>query len=56
VAKQNIGKKQTEVHYDQISKAVELQVGNLVMLKKEPWTVHLRDIHIGKTLERQPLV
>ena len=39
VAKQNIGKKQKEqkkTYYDQKSKEVELQVGDLIMLKIEP--------------------
>ena len=38
VAKQNIGKKQKEQkkYYDQRSKEIELQVGDLVMLKTEP--------------------
>ena len=38
VAKQKIGKKQQEQkkYYDQRSKEVELQVGDLVMLKTEP--------------------
>lgn len=38
VAKQNIGKKQKEqkTYYDQKSKEIELQVGDLVMLKIEP--------------------
>ena len=39
VTKQNIGKKQKEQkkYYDQRSKEIELQVGDLVMLKTEPW-------------------
>ena len=44
VAQQNICKKQKEQkrYYDQKSKEIELQVGDLVMLKTEPWTDHLR--------------